>query len=109
MQEKFISMRKAPVKENMAIMKTQPMARRLAQGMESTIYSKRSEVDAFKADHPNHRQGGVLKFPLEFSFLSGEVGAGEFLMGQRCARRVQVLLRKVERSYREGLDVHGQD
>ena len=34
---------------------------------------------------------------MEFSFLSGEVGAGEFLVGQRCARRVQVLLRKVEK------------
>ena len=53
-------------------------------------------MDAFKADHPNHRQGGALKFPLEFSFLSGEVGAGEFLVGQRCARRVQFLLRKAK-------------
>ena len=39
-QEKFISMRKAPVKENMAIMTTKPMARRLAQGKVSSIYSK---------------------------------------------------------------------
>ena len=35
-----------------------------------------------------------MKFPLEFSFLSGEVGAGEFLVGQRCARSAQFLLSK---------------
>ena len=38
-QEKFISKKKAPVKEKMAIMTTQPMARRLAQGMEIITYS----------------------------------------------------------------------
>ena len=32
--------------------------------------------------------------PLEFSFLSGEFCAGEFLVGRRCARSAQFLLSK---------------